>query len=402
MSHVPSRRPHIVFLFSDTGGGHRSAAQAIIEALEMDYPNQTSYEMVDFFRAYAPPLLNRSPDFYPPLSRKPKLLGLMFHASDGARHTRLFLNILWPYIRTATVRLLREHPADLIVSVHPLINAPLGRAMEQIGLDTPFMTVVTDLITPHASWYVRRSNLVVVPTPAAFERGVKYGLSPERMRVIGLPVAERGCRAGTVRQEVRARLGWPQDSPVMLLVGGGEGMGPLEQMTIAIDAAKLPVTLMIVAGRNKKLKERLEQHPWRVPVRVYGFVQDMPDFMRASDILVTKAGPGTISEALAAGLPMILYSRLNGTEEGNVGYVVDHGAGVWAPSAVKVVAAAAHWLNYPQERAQAARACLALARPHAAREIAALIMEQIGGKIPRLTGTPAEEIGYSYRPPVAG
>jgi 1,2-diacylglycerol 3-beta-galactosyltransferase len=70
---------------------------------------------------------------------------------------------------------------------------------------------------------------------------------------------------------------------------------------------------------------------------VYGFVQDMPDFMRAADVLITKAGPGTISEAFIAGLPMILYSRLPGQEDGNVGYVVDNGAGVWAPRPDAVV-----------------------------------------------------------------
>ncbi len=88
--------PHIVFLFSDTGGGHRSAAEAIIEALELEYPGQVTYEMVDFFRAYAPPLLNRVPDIYPSLSRRPRLLGLLFHAFDGAWQTRLFLFGLWP------------------------------------------------------------------------------------------------------------------------------------------------------------------------------------------------------------------------------------------------------------------------------------------------------------------
>src|SRR5512140_1428529 len=89
------KKPRVVFLFSDTGGGHRSAAQAIIEALEMDYPAQASIEMVDFFRAYAPPLLARVPDIYPALSRKPRLLGLIFHASDGPVRVRMFAWLLW-------------------------------------------------------------------------------------------------------------------------------------------------------------------------------------------------------------------------------------------------------------------------------------------------------------------
>ena len=376
-------RPHIVFLFSDTGGGHRSAAQAIIEALELEYPSQTTHEMVDFFLDYAPPLLARVPDYYPPLSRKPALLGLIFHRSDSPARTRMFFKILWPSIHENVKRLLRERPADLYVSVHPLINAPLRKGLEVTGSKTPFIAVVTDLVTTHAAWFWKGLDLIIVPTEAAFQRGVNCGISPDHMQVIGLPVATRYSQfsgsSGEARDcMARERLAWPLDRPVVLLVGGGEGMGPLEEMAKAIDAAGLPLTMAIVTGRNKKLKERLEQFTWQGAVQIHGFVEDMPDFMSAADILVTKAGPGTISEALAAGLPMILYSRLNGPEDGNVGYVTNNSAGIWAPRPDLVVEAIRDWLDHPEMRSQAARACLTLARPHAALDIANVLMEQIG------------------------
>jgi len=121
----------------------------------------------------------------------------------------------------------------------------------------------------------------------------------------------------------------------------------------------------------------LESRSWKIPTMVYGFVNEMPDFMHAASILLTKAGPGTISEAAISGLPVILYQRLDGSEEGNVSYMVDHGAGIWAPSAEMVLAGVKRWLEHPQERLNAAAACLALARPQAAREIAVLVMELV-------------------------
>jgi 1,2-diacylglycerol 3-beta-galactosyltransferase len=196
------------------------------------------------------------------------------------------------------------------------------------------------------------------------------------MKIIGLPVADKFCRPFGEKDEIRKQLGWPLDRPTVLMVGGGDGMGPLEMTAKAIDAAKLPLAMAIIAGRNQKLKAHLEQYHWQVPVKVYGFVQEMPDFMRASDILVTKAGPGTICEAFIAGLPIILYSRINGQEEGNVDYVVDYGAGVWAPRPDRVVDALDCWLKEPKERERAAQACLSLARPKAAQQIASLLMEQ--------------------------
>jgi 1,2-diacylglycerol 3-beta-galactosyltransferase len=254
----------------------------------------------------------------------------------------------------------------------------MARAIRNCGRKIPFTTVVTDLVSTHAAWYTNQADLIIVPTTVAYRRALSLGISPEHMEVVGLPVAERFCQLAGNQVEIRARLGWPRDRLVILLVGGGEGMGPLEPTAHAIDAAGLPLQLVIIAGRNKKLKERLERYPWRVPAAIYGFVQEMPDFMRAADILVTKAGPGTISEAFIAGLPMVLYSRLPGQEDGNVGYVVSNEAGVWAPRPDAVVAALANWLYNPDLRQRASNACLHLARPYAAREIARLLAAQVG------------------------
>ncbi|NLG96681.1 MAG: glycosyltransferase [Chloroflexi bacterium] len=378
MSHQQLDRPHIVFLFSDTGGGHRSAAQAIIEALELEFPGQTTQEMIDIFRQYAPPPLQYAPEIYPPLSRMPRVWGMGYHISDGSRRTQIFYRMIWPYIRWGLQRLVREHPCDLIVSVHQLINAPMIRAIRNAGYTIPFTTVVTDLVSTHAAWYSNNADLIIVPTTAAYRRALNLNIAPEKMTVVGLPVADRFCQPVGDSSAIRARLGWPQDKPVVLLVGGGEGMGPMEPTAKALDAARLPIHLVIVAGRNKKLKERLEKRRWQIPVSIYGFVEEMPDFMRAADILVTKAGPGTICEAFIAGLPLILYSRLPGQEDGNVDYVVDNGAGVWAPRPDAVVSAVRCWLEYPDQRQEAANAALQLARPRAAREIARLLAAQAG------------------------
>jgi 1,2-diacylglycerol 3-beta-galactosyltransferase len=154
-------------------------------------------------------------------------------------------------------------------------------------------------------------------------------------------------------------------------------MGPVEQIAEAVDRMDFPAALVIVAGRNEGLKARLEQRPWQLPTCIYGFTREMPAFMRAADILVTKAGPGTISEALCAGLPMILFSQMDGAEEGNADYVTRCGCGVYAPRSDQVVGCLERWLEHPEEREQAAHACRAAARPDAAREIARLLGEEL-------------------------
>ncbi|HEX7975228.1 MAG TPA: galactosyldiacylglycerol synthase, partial [Anaerolineales bacterium] len=185
-------RPRILLLFSDTGGGHRSAAEAIIEALHLEFGNLFSIDMVDVFKDYAPRPLNYMPDWYPAMMRVPQAWGLGYRLSNGIRRARLITASAWPYVRRQVVTLVNQHPSDLIVSVHPLANAPVLRAL---GEDKPpFFTVVTDLVTTHALWYHPLSDLCIVPTEAARQRALIFGLRPSQVRVVGLPVADRFCQ----------------------------------------------------------------------------------------------------------------------------------------------------------------------------------------------------------------
>jgi 1,2-diacylglycerol 3-beta-galactosyltransferase len=104
----------------------------------------------------------------------------------------------------------------------------------------------------------------------------------------------------------------------------------------------------------------------------------MPDFMRASNFIVTKAGPGTIAEALNAQLPIILYSKLPGQEDGNITFVQEEGAGVWAPTPQEVVRALTRWISRPEEYKKVIENCRRAGRPEAARTIAKIIGDKLG------------------------
>ncbi|PKO14192.1 MAG: galactosyldiacylglycerol synthase [Chloroflexi bacterium HGW-Chloroflexi-10] len=368
-------KPKILFLFSDTGGGHRSAAEAIIEALNLEFPDVFETEMVDIFREYAPSPLNFAPEIYPYLSRMPRLWEVGYKISDGPRRTRVFYDAIWPYLRRSLRKLLKEKPVDLIVSVHQLVNTPVLRA--RLNADTRFVTVVTDLVSTHAAWYHPGADMVIVPTIPAREKALKNGLPDRKIRVIGQPVADRYTQPQKPQSVLREKFGWRMNLPIVLMVGGGEGMGPLEKHAYAIDQAHLPIQMIIIAGRNKNLKDSLESYNWQTAVKIYGFVREMPEFMHASNVLITKAGPGTISEAFIAGLPLILYSKMPGQEDGNVGYVVNQGAGIWAPEPEKLVEGLRMWIENPTLIQSVAAKSKQLARPLATREIAKALAEQI-------------------------
>jgi 1,2-diacylglycerol 3-beta-galactosyltransferase len=378
-------RPRILLLFSDTGGGHRSATEAIVEALDQDYPGRFDVRMVDVLRRYAPLPFNRLPEVYPRIVRAPRAWGLGFHALDGHRRARAITAVAWPYVRTAARRLVQEQQADLVACTHPLLSAPILKALGPRR--PPFVTIVTDLVTTHALWYHHQADLCLVPTEAACERALAFGMLPQQMRVVGLPVSRKFRQPESDRRRLRAELGWPDDLPMVLLVGGGEGMGPLLETALAVAACGRRFGLAIVTGRNSRLRRHLEAQPWRAPAFIYGFERRMPQLMQAADLLVTKAGPSTIAEAINSSLPMILYGRLPGQEDGNVSFVVEHGLGVWAPGPSRAAEAAARWLDEPEKRNEAAAACRRIARPDAAGSVASILATFLS-RLPHLPPAP--------------
>lgn len=370
-----AERKKALFIFSDTGGGHRSAAEAVVGAIDNHMADECSVVMVDMFKEYAPRPFDLIPDSYPVMVRLPRAWRLGYKILDGHRRTRVLHEAVWPYMRSEVERLVSDHPADIVVAFHPLVSPPILKALGQPR--PPVITIVTDLISTHAFWYDKRVDLTLVPTEEAKQKALDCGLRDDRVRVVGLPVDERFGDLPRAAGSIRAELGWPSDRPTVLLVGGSEGMGPLYETARAIARNGREIALAVVAGRNRSLKKRLEGTDWEVPTFVYGFVDRMAEMMQAARLLVTKAGPGTISEALISGLPMVLYSRVPGQEEGNVDYVVSKGVGLWAPGSQATAAAVARWIDHPDELEQAAAVCKKIARPDAALKVAEILVANL-------------------------
>lgn len=380
MNRPPTKPLQVLLLYCTAGGGHKSAALAIAEALRLEFGDNVTATAVDVVKQYAPAPFDKVPEAYNQMIKKPPLWKQFYELGDGPRRTKMITSSIALYARRRTQTLLDNHPADVIVSVYHFANAPLLEALQRRSSPTPFITVVTDLVTTPPVWYDKRVDVCVVPTEAARQRGLAAGLEEDKLKVIGLPVAEQFNRPADNQAKLRRRLGWPAKTPVVLLMAGGEGVGPLQEICQAIAEDGLEVAVAVVTGKNSALKARLDAADWPIQVFTYSFVEEMADLMQAADVLVTKAGPGTISEAFCCGLPMILYGRLPGQEEGNVAYVTDEGAGVWAPTPAEVVLALRRWIKYPAQRLAAAATSRSLGRPQAARQIARLLVETVNSR----------------------
>jgi 1,2-diacylglycerol 3-beta-galactosyltransferase len=362
----------ILFLIADTGAGHRSAANAISNALKIiaqreqeewqtthasNAANATNkaaqageaaqalsvvtsappptyrIEIVDVFEEYSRFPLREAVKLYGPTIRyNPKLYGEVFHKMDREETVLRVQTLAIPLILNGLMRLFTTVKPDIIVSIHPMVNFVTVRALRELGIHIPFITVVTDLISIHNFWFAPGVDAYIVPTEQAKQRYLRRGLDPQRVHLIGMPIDPKFAKPTDSKEELRKRLGLKPGIPTILLVGGGDGAGGLQRAVRAISQARLSVQLLVVTGRNRRLYAQLQRSRsnLHVPAQVFGFVQNMPELMRAADIIVTKAGPGTICEALACNLPIVISGYVPGQEEGNVEFVVKNKVGALA------------------------------------------------------------------------
>lgn len=376
--------PHILILMSDTGGGHRAAAEAIQQAIERVEPSgQVTVELLDFIRETAIPPWDQIGRLYrPTVDHAAWLWGAGFRVTSVSPIRKGLTAVNATIAGPKMLQLLRRHPADLVVSVHPLATSVPGRILHRTRSAVPFVIVVTDLATGHPFWYWPRATMTFVASEEAQRRALLAGVPPDRVAITGLPIDLRFLELPEQPQGLKREFGLPENRPLILLIGGGEGMGNLEGLARAIAEAKLPLSLMVVAGRNEKLRRRLVAHAWQIPTRVTGFVRDMPRRMAAADLLITKAGPGTLSEGLAAGLPIFITGFIPGQEEGNVNWLVEGGAARLTPTPDEVAISLHGFFNAQGPTTlyhQARTAARALARPEAALLVARRLVAMVGG-----------------------
>jgi 1,2-diacylglycerol 3-beta-galactosyltransferase len=242
--------PNILLAFSDTGGGHRAAATALADATRELAPD-AALTLADPYAASGRWPFDRLSAAYPRVVNHASWLWHGgFRLTNTPRVTRALQALAWPALRPAFRALESAERPDVVVSTHPLLTSPLRRAFPTI----PLVVVVTDLASGHRSWYDRNASLLAVPTPRAQSQALASGVSASRIELHGVPVSRDFAAQPGERLALAAQLGWSVERPTILLMGGGDGVGPLELLAERLDAAELPCDLAVVAGRNAALE----------------------------------------------------------------------------------------------------------------------------------------------------
>lgn len=388
----------VLFLMADTGGGHRNAARAVGESLELAYPGGFAPVLCDPLGGPGSArLLRWVTGLYGPAVRlAPWLWGAAYYATNVRLAMWLLRRtLLRPADRAAAAAAMAHGPAA-IVSFHPLTGMAAVRARDQAAPLAPVVTVVTDLAAMHAAWRYADADLIIAPPAVAARHCPADGRAPhlparESARgtwaVAGPPVGrdfDAGPLSAAQQARLRRSLGLAEGRLVILLTGGAEGSGGMARRAAAILRRFTDVHVVVVPGRNAALKRRLDRLAVRSGGRltVTGYVDNMSDWLRCCDLIVTKAGPGTIGEATCCGTPLLLTGHIPGQEKGNAEIVTGAGAGLWVPGVRQLVAEIGRLRRDRGAIEAMGAASVRLGRPDAAADIARLIADLIPAGVP--------------------
>jgi 1,2-diacylglycerol 3-beta-galactosyltransferase len=303
-------RPKITLIYIDSGGGHRAAATALSEVIRQQHRPwdlemvciQDLLDSIDFIRKSTG---IRFQDVYNILLRNGWTFGTaqlipMMHGLIRASHDR-------------QVAVLEEHWAshrpDLVVSLIPHYNRALKESLDRVWPGTPYVTLMTDIADyPPHFWIERMDQWVICGSRRAAAQAREIGLPESRIFQTSGMILSPAFYAPIEmdRAAERVRGGLKPDRPTGLVMFGGEGSGDMVRIARALNRQDAGVQLILVCGKNAAVAAELRAMEKRIPMLVVDFTREIPFFMEMSDFFVGKPGPGSVSEALAKRLPVIV------------------------------------------------------------------------------------------------
>ncbi|SDC05900.1 processive 1,2-diacylglycerol beta-glucosyltransferase [Paenibacillus sp. UNCCL117] len=327
-------KPKILLLTGSLGDGHNQAAKAILEASRMIRPD-VEVVTVDFLEWTHPYLHGVGKFCYMQWVKSlPSMYGYLY---DKTRNPNTMSN-LFKRIKSFSIsrmlKLLEDVRPTVVVSTFPSAAAAMSMLKAHDMTRIPTVTVMTDY-TDHSYWIHPCTDRYLVGSEQVRSALLRYGVPSSSVQVTGIPIRLSFSRAQD-REQLRRRYGLEDGLPTVLVMGGGHGLIGKELVAmIRTQHAAAPARYILVCGRNEKLRQQLEEEfaDMRRHVTVVGFVDHIHELMAVSDLILTKPGGLTVSEALAMELPMLLYKPIPGQEQANASYLVELGAAIEAKNA---------------------------------------------------------------------
>lgn len=364
----------VLILTASVGSGHVRAAQAVEKALKRTRPD-VDVELVDVLS-----LANRAfrkvyGDGYLGLAGvAPELVGYLYDKTDRPTCLPLAETVRTVAQRLSLsgfARMLGSKLPDVVLHTH-FLPAELMAQLRRRGHTAVRHAVVVTDFHAHRLWSQLPCERFFVADASTASSLTSRGVPAASIEATGIPV-DPAFSAPPERPRAKG------ERPMILQVAGGSGIGPIERIFDSLLAIRKPVSLVVVTGRNEEVRRRLisKLKPTRHSVAVLGFTDKMRELMAQADLIVSKSGGLTVSEALAAGLPFAAVSPIPGQETRNSDYLESRGAGIRIPGAAATGTRVGALLEEPRKLAAMRGRALRLGRPRAAFDVAEKVLSLV-------------------------
>ena len=372
---VPGLKKLLV-LSASYGEGHQQAANAVRDALAVMSP-QTEVRIVDYMKSVHPMLDSVVKYFYLKSVRfAPALYGWFYKGTSQISPQSLLQRQLNSLGIAEMEEHLRDFQPDVVLATFPTPAGVVSYLKQKGRIDVPLATVITDHAI-HSQWLHPLTNAYFVGSEHVRMGLLARGVPADMVHATGIPVRPTFLQEFD-RDALRRKYNLDPNLPTVLVMGGAYGvMGDISLICEELFTYPHPLQVIVVAGRGKRMKAQLDEAKLTAtnPVKVYGFVPEIQELMAVSDLMLTKAGGLTISEALAIQLPMVLYRPIPGQEVQNAKFLVRSGVATLARNRKQVRDHLYDLLiAHPEKRASMQKKALLIRKLSSAEEIAEILI----------------------------
>lgn len=363
----------ILFLSISMGAGHLKASEALNEYVIKRYPHSRTL-IVDTFKYISPAAHKVFVDGYLKIIRhRPGIYGLLYKMSELSNNISILSKLVSRLLSFKIEKLIEEFHPSLIVCTHPFPLQMVSCLKADNKINMPLVAVFTDYVS-HPFWLQDNVEAYIVGHEKIKKDMIAKGVPPDKVFSCGIPVSP-GFLKTNAKKIVRKNLGL-DDEFTLLIMGGSLGFGEIEKVFLSLlNNFDRDMQIIIVAGKNQHLKNRLDmlKKNSNRKVLILGYTDNISELMDASDIIITKPGGMTVSEALAKGLPMVIISPIPGQEERNADFLISNGVALKTTDTDTFKRALGELINNPDKLNSMKKKCSDLIDAKGGQEIMRLM-----------------------------
>jgi processive 1,2-diacylglycerol beta-glucosyltransferase len=369
----------VLILYVRAGVGHERAARAVAQAMRETDPKSEPilHDALEFstwplrflYASSYNRMLARTPRVWGALYRRAGTRPHGFRARSRTRATMLFCKDFLGAVE--------RYQPDSVLCTQFLPSEVYATLRDDGRLAIPVYTAVTDFMI-HPIWVYRGMDRYFVATQTTKDQLVDTGeVPPERVQVTGIPIDPKFA-VPIAREDARRQLGLDLDPtrPVVLVMSGGFGWGPVEQVLEVVLSLPDRVQAAVICGRNEGLRRKLAVRVRGLEdrIKISGFTERVDLYMAAADVMVGKSGGLTMSEAMARGLPMIVFRPIPGQEERNCDFLQETGAGVRVHDYEELHYRLMSYVMHPEHLEVMRAAAVRIGRPRSSHDVARTVL----------------------------